>query len=290
MLVRGAGCGAGCGVEKYWPAVDVPRGDADLILALVDACAPTAMDEPVGGVRLFFNDAGNRAEALALLARHGIAAAAVEVSDENWAERSQADLKPVTVGRLTVVPTPPNPPSPIPDPHAITIPPSTAFGTGHHATTRLCLAALQRLDLEGQSVLDVGTGAGLLAIAAARLGARSVLGIDNDPDAVRTAADNLRLNTEPNVRVEIADVRTLAERPDHAGPFDVVVANLTAALIVATAPDLVSVTRPGGHLVLSGILTPERLEVEMALGPATPIWQDEEDGWVGLVLARRPCP
>src|SRR5437763_5665948 len=101
------------------------------------------------------------------------------------------------------------------------------FGTGHHATTRLCLAALQAIDLRGQFVLDVGTGSGLLAIAAARLGAARAVGTDDDPDAIQAANENLALNDVANVQFVVADLMK-----DALPQAPVVVANLMGALIV----------------------------------------------------------
>jgi ribosomal protein L11 methyltransferase len=269
-------------VEKLWPALDLSGGQPDLMLAGADECAPSAVEDRLDGLRLFFTAPAARDAAIERLREQGWRADALEVSDENWAERSQADLKPVTVGRLTVSPRP-EPGSPRPG--HITIPPSTAFGTGHHATTRLCLAALQQVAIAGRRVLDVGTGSGLLAIAAARLGAADVLGIDNDPDAVQTARGNLALNGGvPRVRIELADLRSRGDGETPPSPHDVVVANLTAALLVAAARDLSSAVCPGGRLVLSGLLTAERDEVVAALAPAIAIWEDEEDGWAVVVL------
>jgi len=154
------------------------------------------------------------------------------------------------------------------------------FGTGHHATTRLCLAALQEIDLTNAFVLDVGTGSGVLAIAANRLGASRALGIDSDPDAIQSARENLALNPDArHVELEVADL--IAFELPRA---DVVTGNLTGALLVRSAASLLGAVRPGGTLILSGLLTHERDDVCRAFAPAAVVWQREEDGWVGLIL------
>src|SRR5262249_53167887 len=155
--------------------------------------------------------------------------------------------------------------------------PSMGFGTGHHATTRLCLAALQALSLTGTRVLDVGTGSGVLAIAAARLGAAAATGIDFDPDAIDSARANLVLNGDvAGVGFELAD----ASR-DRLPQADVVTANLTGALLVRSAAVLLEAARPGGALVLSGILQEERNEVVDAFTAGADIvdiaWERSED-------------
>ncbi len=273
-------------MEKWWPAVDASGGDSDLILAAVDDCSPSAVDDRPGGVRVFFASSVQRDAALRCLAGRGFAASPIDVSDENWAERSQADLAPVTIGRFTIFP---RPDAGTGSPFAIIIPPSTAFGTGHHATTRLCLDALQSLTLDGCRVLDVGTGSGVLAIAAARLGALAVVAVDHDPDALRTARETLALNGgDARVTFEEGDARAVAQARDGRRlDYDVVTANLTGALLVAAAPALLAATRPGGHLVLGGLLSPEAGQVAGAFVPAVPRRQAEEYGWTALVL-RRP--
>ena len=154
------------------------------------------------------------------------------------------------------------------------------FGTGHHATTRLCLAALQTIDLAGKTVLDVGTGSGVLAIAAARLGAREARGIDFDADAIQSARENLEANPEAqNVEFEAVDVRGATLRQ-----ADIVLANLTGAALVQAAAMLRAVVAPDGRLVLSGILVHERDEVLAAYAPDEPCWSDEESGWIGIMF------
>src|SRR5262249_25131456 len=155
------------------------------------------------------------------------------------------------------------------------IQPSMGFGTGHHATTRLCLEALQLFDLRGKRVLDVGTGSGVLAIAAVRLGASQALGIDVDPDAVQSARENRGLNPEaPNVTFDVADLTT-----STLPPSDVVVANLTGAMLVRTAPTLFRLTAPGGTLIVSGLLATERDDVRGALTAMEIHWEKQEDEW-----------
>jgi ribosomal protein L11 methyltransferase len=156
------------------------------------------------------------------------------------------------------------------------------FGTGHHATTRLCLAALQTIELNGKSVLDVGTGSGVLAIAAAHLGAARVLGIDNDPDALKSARENLVLNPDAG-----RTVFELADLGEYTLPaVDVVTANLTGALLTRAAPLLLAALCPGGILIVSGLLTLERRDVSRTFEPAAIVWEQEEDGWVGIAFRR----
>jgi len=261
---------------KTYPAVDVQSSANDLALALVDEFGPTAVEERGDSLRIFFSTAGARDDALRALART-TAASAVDVPDEDWARRSQEGLQPVTVGRITILP---NPESQIANPITVVIAPSMGFGTGHHATTRICLAALQDIDLTNAFVLDIGTGSGVLAIAAERLGGARAIGIDFDPDAIQSARENLDLNPEVgHVEFEVADLAT------HELPrADVVTANLTGALLVRSAATLVGAARPGGTLVLSGILAHERDDVVQAFAPAKVVWEREEDGWVGLML------
>jgi ribosomal protein L11 methyltransferase len=292
-------------MARLWPALDiVTRGDevdADLVdgmlAAFLDDYSATAIvDSPVPSRhprlawRVFFASAEARDRARRALASsewHArVETAPVDVEDEGWAERSQATLTAVHVGRVIVAPPWDLPAWPAsrtePADVLVVIEPSMGFGTGHHQTTRLCLRALQTIDLTGRRVLDVGTGSGVLAIVAAKLGAASVLGIDDDPDAVDAAQKNVGLNeTDAVVRIERSDLATAA-----AEPADLVLANLTGALLVRHAAAIGQLGAPGGLLVLSGFTEDERLAVAHAFRDMAVVGEAAEDGWISLTLRR----
>jgi len=203
-----------------------------------------------------------------------------EVADEDWLGEWKKSWQPVEVGeRFIVAP----PWSEISDNHnriVIRIEPGMAFGTGTHETTRLCLAAIERY-FAGGSFLDVGTGTGILAIAAAKLfpGAH-IEACDTDADAIAIAIENAQLN---GVRERIHfRVGTIEET---AGSADFVCANLTADVIIPLLPALVSITC--GHLVLSGILDTQAEAVEERLRECglSELCKTMQDGeWIALVL------
>jgi len=275
-------------VVRHWPALDILEAD-DLLLAALDDFAPTAIEERERGVRVFFATQEQRDAALAALARPPTLAAALEISDEDWAVRSQSSLGPILVGRIRVVPhsrflnSPALPPPTGPvDPLEVVIEPSMGFGTGHHATTRLCLAAIQTLDLRQTRALDVGTGSGILAIAAALLGAPQVHGIDYDADAIQAANDNLALN--PGARHATFAV---ADLTGGALPTaDLVMANLTAADLVRSADLLRAAALAGGTLILSGILDSEEPEVREAFASTPLVDRQQEEEWICLTLKK----
>ena len=274
------------------PAIDVqatvphPGGLPwlDAVAAAVDDHRPSAFDEPAPDrVRAFFESAADRDRALTAVAQaHGdrVRARAIAVSDENWAARSQAALTAVRVGRVTVAPPWAAPPDPGPGGVVVTIRPALGFGSGHHPSTRLALRGLQALDLAGRRVLDLGTGSGVLAIAAVKLGARAATGIDRDPDALDSARGDVEAN---GVAAEVELRRQ--DAADAAPAAQVVVANLTGAALVRLAPAVAVLVEPGGSAVLSGILAEEETAVAAAYrehGEMT--WRAAEDDWVGMTF------
>jgi ribosomal protein L11 methyltransferase len=266
------------------PALTVNLADADLVLAIADDYSPSAAESNDDSITLYFRqaDARDAARVAIMQAFPGASVDVRNVDDEDWARRSQQDLEPVAVGRLTVFPSLESRDaarSASTRQLSLVIQPSMGFGTGHHATTRLCLRALQSEPLAGRTVLDVGTGSGVLAMAAVRLGAAGATGIDNDPDAIESARENLSLNLDiQGVTFAVADLE------DWSSTADVVTANLTGALLVREAGRLLALLAPGGRLIVSGLLAGERDDVVAALSPARILWESEEDGWVGLSL------
>lgn len=286
---------------RRWPAVTIrfpalaDPALSDLVAATLDDFQPTAIqehDRERGAPRwqVFFASGDDRDRALAaLLARfadHGLGASALDVDDENWAARSQAALSAIPVGRFIVAPPWDRPSAPPPGTRVIVIEPSTGFGTGHHATTRLCLAALQTLELAGARVLDIGTGSGILAIAAAMSGATGVHAVDIDEDALASARANAARNAVAH-RMVFARLDFRQARLPRA---DVVFANLTGAILAGAIDPLIDLLVPGGRLVVSGFTSTDlvaRREGPLLGSPrVAPVGVDEEEGWAGMVLRR----
>jgi len=283
---------------KLFPALDIrfiseaePAFDLhDRLMAGLDDFHPTAIEESATVWRVFFDSQASRDQASAWLRAAGdprVTCERVEVEDEDWARRSQADLQPVRAGRFVV--TPPWCAAEAREAARagdllIIVVPSTGFGTGHHASTRLCLDLLEEIPVRGRTVLDIGTGSGVLAVAAARLGARAVIAVDNDADALAAARENLALNeVDVQVRLDCSDFRT-ADTPRA----DIVVANLTGKLLCRAAADVVFRANAGGDLIVSGVLAEEEAVVAAAFGSAGAKLRaaKREDEWVALRFAR----
>jgi ribosomal protein L11 methylase PrmA len=270
---------------RYGPAPDASLLQ-DLLHAELDPFEPLAIQEheAADGWRVFFRQSAQRDGARAALdAAFGdrlLDLSPVDVDDEDWARRSQAALSAIEAGRITIAPpwgvptardpgsgvrdprhidpsipgsadpdsADPGPRIPDPDRILIVIDPSMGFGTGHHATTRLCLGLLQELDVRGKRVVDAGTGSGILAIAAWMLGASSVTALDHDPDALQNARDNIERNGGAGtIEVLEADVSS-----GRVNPADIVLANLTGAVLRRHAAGLTRLAGSEGVLVVSG--------------------------------------
>lgn len=210
------------------------------------------------------------------------------VADRDWEREWMEDFVPLQMGeRLWIVPSWHTPP----EPGAVNLhlDPGLAFGTGTHPTTALCLAWFDALAiceaLEGQTVLDIGTGSGILAIAALKLGARQAVATDIDPQALTASRDNAERNGVQEQALRLC----YPEQLDGAETFPVVVANILAGPLVEMAPMIAGHVAPGGRLALSGILEGQAEQVlqayrEQGLRMDEPVTRE---GWVRLT-GRRP--
>lgn len=229
-------------------------------------------------VALFDPDADIAAALAAAAAAVGLPetpAFAVEaVEEQNWVQLTQSQFDPIKVSdRLWIVPSWHD--APDPDAISLVLDPGMAFGTGSHPTTRLCLEWLERAVIPGCSLLDYGCGSGILAIAAARLGAGKVAGVDIDPQAVAAA----RANAERNgVTATFADSAQALD-----GEYDVVVANILSNPLRVLAPAICGHVRSGGKLALSGILAEQAEEIIAIYSAWLPLTvADSREGWVCL--------
>jgi ribosomal protein L11 methyltransferase len=210
------------------------------------------------------------------------------VHEEDWAEAWKEHFPVLRVGRRLVIRPTWRDHKGTDDDVVISLDPGMAFGTGLHPTTRLCLAAIEDLAarelIQGAGVLDVGCGSGILSIAAALLGARQVVGVDTDPLAVETTLKNAALNDlEKRIRARTGTV-PLAEQ----SPFDVVLANLVASVLVDLADDLAASVKVGGRIIASGIFSDRESAVRTAFQSAglRVVGATRETDWVAVEAER----
>ena len=200
------------------------------------------------------------------------------VAEQNWVQLTQSQFDPIRVSdRLWIVPSWHE--APDPDALVLVLDPGMAFGTGSHPTTRLCLEWLERTVSPDASILDYGCGSGILAIAAAKLGAGDVLGVDIDLQAVEAA----RLNAERNA----VSARFEDSAKEIKGQFDIVVANILSNPLKALAPAICAQVNQGGRLALSGILVEQTDDLIAAYAPYIALEvADTREGWVCLTGTR----
>lgn len=206
------------------------------------------------------------------------------VQDEDWADNWKAYFHTEKVGGLIVIQPSWEEYEASPDDIVVKLDPGAAFGTGTHPTTAMCIRALESLVKGGMRVFDVGTGSGVLAVAAAKLGASEVVAMDYDRTAANVAAENVRLNhVEAQVTTGVSDLLK-----QFTGKADLVVANIIADIVIRLFAELDEHLAPGGHLLASGIIDERVADVtEAAIAHGFVIDQVmEESGWAAMVISR----
>jgi ribosomal protein L11 methyltransferase len=203
----------------------------------------------------------------------------------DWVARVREGFRPFAAGPFRIVPSWEAAAPAGAGEHVIVVEPGLAFGTGTHESTRLCLAALDERARAGPlgHVLDVGTGSGILSVAAVRLGARRVTAVELDEEALPVARRHADINRAP-----IRLVRGDGARALRAAAFDVVIANISAPLLVERAEELAGTTRGRGALILSGFLVEDLPSVRAAYAAPGDIDVRIEGEWAALVWRRRP--
>jgi len=204
------------------------------------------------------------------------------VEEQDWVRLTQSQFAPIQIGkRIWVVPSWHETPSNDPDAICLAVDPGLAFGTGSHPTTHLCLLWLeQHTQLRNHTLLDYGCGSGILAIAAAKLGCTAVVGTDIDPQAIVAARSNAQIN-QVEIQFILPNEDAIELAPDTQ--YDIVMANILANPLQVLAPALVNKIRPGGQIVLSGVLARQAEEVIATYRQwlDLSIWKESE-GWVCL--------
>lgn len=201
------------------------------------------------------------------------------VEDQDWVRLTQSQFEPIHIGKnIWVVPS--WHAAPDPDALILELDPGLAFGTGSHPTTRLCMEWLEAHAPKDLSVLDYGCGSGILAMVAKKLDAKSVVGVDIDPQAIESALANAERN---HCAIEFALPKEFGISYPATHKFDVVVANILSSPLKLMAPMLSGRVAPGGALILSGVLSRQAEEVATAYAPfiQLSVWAEHE-GWVAL--------
>lgn len=259
-------------------------------IAHVDLIEQELLDKPrdVVIIHTYLSPDENPAEVLPLFEERlktsgiGYQLGTAGVQQEDWQNAWKAYYHATDIGRrLAIVPSWETYDT---DRTVITMDPGLAFGTGTHETTSLCLETLDRLVRGGERVLDIGTGSGILAIAALKLGARAAEGVDIDPMCVRTAGENAARNgVADRFTVLVGDLSDKA-----SGQYDIITANIVASAILSLAPHVPPLLAPGGWFMASGIIDERKQEVLDGLRAAglNPVEVYEKRGWV-CILCRQ---
>lgn len=211
----------------------------------------------------------------------------IGVNEDDWANAWKAYYKPIRIGKHMVIVPAWEKFEPKEDDIVVRMDPGMAFGTGTHETTRLVIELLEKYVKKGDRMLDVGTGSGILAICASKLGARECKAYDIDPVAVRVARENVKDSGLSNITCDVSDLLRGVDR--SGGTYDIITANIVADIIIRMSPDIGELMHDGTILVTSGIITERRDEVVDALtkNGLEIVEVREDNGWCAVVVTKK---
>ena len=229
----------------------------EVLIALMAEIGYEGFEQEEGVLKAFIKEGAFDRKALdTLLAVYGVGYTEQRIEEKNWNAEWEANFQPVVVDGFCAIRAHFHPPMPGVE-HELVITPKMSFGTGHHATTYMMLQAMRGIELRGKRVLDFGTGTGVLAILAERLGAAEVAAIDNDDWSIENAQENAATNGCTRISILKQDA---VERLE--GPFDVILANINKHVIVAQLPALGQQLAAGGVILLSGLLIDDSEDID----------------------------
>lgn len=211
----------------------------------------------------------------------------IGVNEDDWANAWKAYYKPIRIGKHMVIVPAWEKFEPKEDDIVVRMDPGMAFGTGTHETTRLVIELLEKYVKKGDRMLDVGTGSGILAICASKLGARECKAYDIDPVAVRVARENVKDSGLANITCDVSDLLRGVDRT--GGTYDIITANIVADIIIRMSPDIGELMHDGTILITSGIITERRDEVVDALtkNGLEIVEVREDNGWCAVVVTKK---
>jgi len=258
-------------------------GLADILIAELDNVGFSGFEEGEEILTAYIDNTLIETDNINELAqRYGITYKQEPVEEKNWNEEWEKDFKPVIVGDFCTVRAHFHE-MPVHTQHEVVITPKMSFGTGHHATTRLMIKHMEHIGFAGTSVLDFGTGTGVLAIVAEKLGAANILAIDNDEWSVNNTLENIERNGCSRISVEQGSLENVKK-----ASFNVILANINRNILLQYMQPMYSLLNEGGTLLMSGLLTEDKsivTDAAVAAGFAL-TGSDELNNWITLLCKK----
>lgn len=255
---------------------------SDVLVALLPDLGFSGMEETATGLKAYATEGQVDTPALDTLCTElGITYTNAVLKEENWNSSWESNFDPVILPGKIHVRAHFHPPLEGFD-HEILITPKMSFGTGHHATTRMMMLGMLEMDFTRKTVLDFGTGTGILAILSERLGASSIAAIDNDHWSISNVNENIQLNTACNIKV------SLAENLVEVDACDIILANINKHVLLEHASSMSSLLRTGGFLLISGLLEADQEDIEAVFSPlfGRPTKLYTDNGWIALAFKK----
>ena len=254
--------------------------EKDLITGILSEAGFDGFEEEQHKLHAYINaELFDEATAKALLQPHGVSFSVELIPGKNWNDEWEKNFKPVFVKNFCCIRASFHPPV-LGIKHDIVITPRMSFGTGHHATTYLMLQQMENINFKNKFVLDFGTGTGVLAILAEKLGASDILAIDNDKWSIENAGENIRENNCLKIRiVESGNI-------DSTGQSDIILANINRNVLIDQMANLSQHLKKEGVLLMSGLLSGDRPKFETAaMDSGLKVKEENEmEGWIVLQL------